>query len=54
MIEFNLGGENEIMLVRACAVLNPFFGTSKLVMRMPQDDSGGVVLTAASTFVNEP
>ena len=53
-IEFNMGGENEIMLVRACAVLNPFFGTSKLVMQLPQDASGGVVIAAASTFVNEP
>ncbi|WP_421703602.1 TadE/TadG family type IV pilus assembly protein [Aliiroseovarius sp.] len=53
-IEFTIGGENQIMLVRACAVLNPFFGASKLVMQMPLDDSGGVVITAASTFVNEP
>lgn len=54
VIEFNLGAENEIMLVRACAVLDPFFGASKLVMKLPQDASGGVVIAAASTFVNEP
>ena len=54
VISFNLGSENEIMLVRACAVLNPFFGSTSLVMDMPLDSSGGVVITAASTFVNEP
>lgn len=54
LTEFTLGGESQIMIVRACAVLNPFFNTSKLVMQMPLDDSGGVVLVSSSTFVNEP
>lgn len=52
--EFNLGKENEIMIIRACAVFDPFFGTTPLVMDLPLDKSGGYVIAAASTFVNEP
>jgi len=54
VVEFNTGAENEIMLVRACAVLNPFFGSTRMVMGVPLDDSGGMVISSASTFVNEP
>lgn len=53
-VGFNLGMRNEVMLVRACAVLDPFFGTTPLVMDLPLDASGGYAVVAASTFVNEP
>lgn len=53
-VEFTLGGSNDVMIVRACAVLNPFFATTNLVMGMPLDPSGGEQLIAMSTFVNEP
>lgn len=53
-VDFNLGGSNDVMIVRACAVLDPFFGTTPLVMDLPLDMSGGYQLIAASTFVNEP
>jgi hypothetical protein len=53
-VGFNFGGRNEVMLVRACAVLDPFFGTTPLVMDLPRDASGGHMITAISTFVNEP
>lgn len=53
-VEFDIGGVNDVMLVRACAVLDPFFGSTPLVMKLPLDASGGVQLIAASTFVNEP
>lgn len=49
-----LGQANDIMIVRACAVLDPFFGTTPLVMDMPLDASGGYQIISASTFVNEP
>jgi len=54
VVEFAFGTENDLMLVRACTVLDPFFGTTPLVMDLPLDSSGGYVVAAASTFVNEP
>jgi hypothetical protein len=42
------------MLVRACTVLDPFFGTTPYVMELPLDHTGGYIVAAASTFVNEP
>jgi hypothetical protein len=53
-VDFEQGGDNEIMLVRACAVMDPFFGSTPLVMDMPLDASGGYTIVAASVFVNEP
>jgi hypothetical protein len=53
-VDFNLGRRNEVMLVRACAALDPFFGTTPFVMDLPQDASGAHLITAMSTFVNEP
>ena len=54
VVEFTPGGQNEVMLVRACVVADPFFGTTPLVMDLPLDASGGYALASASTFVNEP
>ena len=53
-VNFDFGGMNDLMLVRACTVLDPFFGTTPFVMDLPLDPSGGYVVAAASTFVNEP
>jgi len=54
VVEFDFGGLNDLMLVRACTVLDPFFGTTPYVMELPVDDTGGYIVAAASTFVNEP
>ena len=54
VVAFDFGGLNDLMLVRACTVLDPFFGTTPLVMDLPLDPSGGYTVAAASTFVNEP
>jgi hypothetical protein len=53
-LDFNLGALNDLMLVRACVVVDPFFGSTRYVLGLPKDPSGGVSLTASSTFVNEP
>lgn len=53
-VEFSLSGQNDLMLVRACTVLDPFFGTTPYVMELPLDHTGGYIVAAASTFVNEP
>ena len=51
---FVTGGENQLMLVRACAVFDPVFPTSHLGLRLPLDQSGGYQVVAMSAFVNEP
>ncbi|MCB1347146.1 MAG: pilus assembly protein [Maritimibacter sp.] len=54
VVDFTSGGQNDLMLIRACTVLDPFFGTTPYVMELPLDRTGGYVVAAASTFVNEP
>lgn len=54
VVTFNPGTQNEVMLVRACVISDPFFSSTPLVMDMPLDASGGYAIAAASTFVNEP
>jgi hypothetical protein len=51
---FNPGAENELMLIRACAIFDPFFPTTRWGLRLPLDASGGYQLLAMSAFVNEP
>ncbi|PIE08128.1 MAG: Flp pilus assembly protein TadG [Rhodobacterales bacterium] len=50
----NLGEGNDLMVVRACAALDPVFGTTPMIMNLPVDATGAYMVTAASTFVNEP
>lgn len=54
VVEFNVGVENEMMLVRACAVFDPIFRSSAWGLNLPLDPSGGYQLAATSAFVNEP
>lgn len=53
-VDFELGSVNDLMIVRACAVLDPFFGSTPYVMALPLDPSGGYIVASTSTFVNEP
>ncbi|HBZ43085.1 MAG TPA: pilus assembly protein TadE [Maritimibacter sp.] len=49
------GQANDVMIVRACAKVDPFFSTTPWVMDLiPLDTSGQYAVVAASTFVNEP
>jgi len=54
LTEFNAGVENEMMLVRACAVFDPIFPLTGMGLKLPLDASGGYQLAATSAFVNEP
>ncbi len=54
VVNFTNGIENELMLVRVCAVLDPFFPTVGIGRSMPKDETGGYIITASSAFVNEP
>lgn len=54
LTEFVAGVQNEMMLVRACAVFDPIFPLTGLGLNLPLDPSGGYQLAATSAFVNEP
>jgi TadE-like protein len=53
-LAFDTGTENELMLVRACLVIDPVFATSAIAAQMPKDASGGYQIYSSSIFVNEP
>lgn len=53
-LTFVQGGSNEIVTIRACAVFDPFFPTTRWGLRMPLDASGAYQIASMSAFVNEP
>lgn len=54
VVKFDAGARNEFMLMRACAVFDPFFPSFGIGPKLPLDDSGGYRLVASTAFVNEP
>ncbi len=56
------GGNNELMIVQACGLFDPFFPTTRFGMQMPRYDadpdddfvSEKFALVVTSAFVNEP
>lgn len=54
VVEFEIGSKHEMMLVRVCALFDPFFPTTGLAAQMKLDNSGAYALVAASAYVNEP
>jgi len=54
VLDFDSGAKHEMMLVRVCAVFDPFFPTGKMASQMKLDDTGGYALVAVSAYVNEP
>ncbi len=52
--QFDPGVENELMLIRACAIVDRILPFSGFGLNMTRDDTGGIHMTAASVFVNEP
>lgn len=54
VLDFIAGSQNEMMLVRVCAVFDPFFPSSQLAAQIKMDDQGGYALVAMSAYVNEP
>lgn len=51
---FQNGTENDLMLVRVCAVVDTVFPTFGVGRTIPRDPDGGYILTSLSAFVNEP
>ncbi len=54
VVNFNPGQPSEIMLVRACIVVDPLFPGTGLGAMLPKDASGGYGIVAHAAFVNEP
>lgn len=54
VITFVEGAGNQLMLVRACFVIDPFFPTTPWGLQLPLDESGGFQMVSASAFANEP
>ncbi len=54
LVKFENGQQNEMMLIRICAVVDPFFPTIGVGRSMPKDETGGYQIVASSAFVNEP
>lgn len=48
------GGQNELMVVRVCALSQPMFPTTRFGLKMAHDEYGNVAIVALSSFVNEP
>jgi hypothetical protein len=52
--QFSSGIDNELMLVRACFIVDRIVPFSGFGLNLTRDDSGGLHMMAASLFVNEP
>lgn len=54
LVKFQNGQQNEMMMIRVCAIVDPIFPTIGVGKSMPLDESGGYMVVASSAFVNEP
>ncbi|MGR3572652.1 TadE/TadG family type IV pilus assembly protein [Brevirhabdus sp.] len=52
--QFSYGSENEIMLIRACIIVDPFLPSIGLGKTIADGSNGQFYLRTASAFVNEP
>lgn len=52
--EFTYGAENQIVLIRACVIVDPLMATIGLGQALDDVGGGQFYLKAASAFVNEP
>ena len=53
-IDFNAGGRNRIMFVRACMVVDPLFPGMGITLGLRKDRTGGLQIVSYSAFMNEP
>jgi len=51
---FTPGGDHELVLIRACAIIDRILPFSGFGLNLARDDTGGLHMVAASVFVNEP
>ncbi|MEI4471336.1 TadE/TadG family type IV pilus assembly protein [Frigidibacter sp. MR17.24] len=53
-VSFSQGGENDLMLIRACAKFDPVLPTIGLGLDLSKDAQGDYALVSTSAFVVEP
>lgn len=53
-LTFNVGRQNQIMLIRVCVIVEPTFKTIGIGEEIEKDQGGGFGMIAVSAFVNEP
>lgn len=51
---YDIGQENEMMLVRVCALSKPLFPTSRLGAGLIVDSAGNLAIVSTAAFVSEP
>ena len=51
---YTVGVDHNLMLLRVCAVMNPWFPSTGIGLGLPKNEAGLYSLTAASAFVVEP
>ena len=51
---YQTGGKNDLVIMRACIKINPFFVTTGIGLQLRRDAAGMYALAATSAFANEP
>jgi hypothetical protein len=54
VINFNPGLNNELMILRVCALFDPMIPTTGLGREIPKESGGAYALVATSSYVMEP
>ena len=54
LVNFTTGGNNELMMLRACALFDPILPTAALGAAVPKKSEGAYALVATSSYVVEP
>lgn len=52
--EFEIGMDNDFMLIRTCMIVDPILPMSGFGLNLARDNSGGMHMMATTIFVNEP
>ncbi len=52
--DFDVGVDNDFMLIRACLIVDPILPLSGFGLSLARDESGGMHMMATTIFVNEP
>ena len=53
-IQFDTSTPGEIVIVRACLIVDPVFPGTGFMALLPKSDGGGYALVSRSAFMNEP
>jgi len=54
VLNLTAGGNNELMILRACVLFEPMLPTSGLGKAIPKESGGSYALVAVSSYVMEP